>query len=508
MKLGSTRSLEEILRSASYTLRYNYFHLLGFTHMPRRPRVAQSIRRAAHLTLALLCTATLPPTTVWAHDSLWTTALMASPALTLPYPEDRMLARSHPKRRASTGPASPVAATAPTLASQATDTSRPDRAAQPPTWSAAGWDIYASASLTLTTDSQAAAARPGLRVAPTVLASRETATGRLGAHGAAELPLYSPHATPGAHYRLGIAWDYNPADDFAIALRADAARVGGDALAMDASLGTAAFPNGQQLACGQPRGDIATCNRMTASARLVKRAGDLTIAALAVASASRWSSSTTPRFGKDDSAIGLQTRVSHQISHRFEPYLEASTLRWRDTGVPGGGNRILAGAAFPEISLFSGRLYTGADLPERGRARLVVGGAISWSPRRTIVLGAGAETGASSGLPVAATDMLPLQGTGAWRAGRRAQIALFARWSPSSILNLTIAAGRAQSEWRAPGPLGLKLAEGQSDVSAGLSWAPSPQWFAQFDITAIRNSWGPGRRQTRVITAINLRRMI
>lgn len=502
-----------------------------------------------------LCLASHP---ALAHDNLWSSAHMAGQAfnfdafnldaLNLGAPESRRDLRparsgasSNQSQHQSMGATHP---TAPTQPLQDTDGRRKDRTNLPPAATLAGWDIYAGAHIGLAFDGGGQPLTAALHAGPVITAIRDVGAAQIAVHGAADMPLYAPHATPGISYRLGAATRYTPASDFELSGRIDMARLAVNALAGTAFTGLA-FPDGQQLVCGAGRANVQICDRLSACLRATKTLGDTTVAAMILGAQGRWAdgpwmADARGRRQTDSGFVG-QVRLSHSMSHQLEPYVEASTTRWgtgalsgqpesadrsdvaqteeswsvlrsslitkRSGARQGGRFRLIAGAAFPEISLFSGRLYAGIDQPENGPVLPVLGGALSWSPRRTLVFSVQAEQGASGDQPPPGNVTLFADG-GALRPGRQTRAALSARWSTSDAIDVSLSTAWTRAQWRLSRAGMPGSAEATASATATLTWAFSPQWLARIDVVALRQTAAWGQPQKRAVTTISLQRTL
>ena len=405
----------------------------------------------------------------------------------------------------------PLAAGAavPTLPLQGREATRARSPAQRPTTSVAGWDIYASVRLDAVNDNGGRPAASA-RATPIALLTRDLGTIRLTAHGAVDVPLYASRTTPGANYRFGGSVAYKPANDIQIDARLEAARLTAAALPFVPGFATGLFQDGRQLACGPARIDMASCERLAGGIKALKQAGDFTFIAQ-VAAASDRASSNLLRHAGDASVLAGQLRASRRFSHRFEPYVEISASHWRTPDGDAGRQRFVAGALFPEISLFSGRLYAGMDRPLHGAALPVLGGSLSWSPRRTLVFAARAETGGVDGPPPDDGMITPVQRfahENGWRAGRQTRLSLSARWTPAPMLDLTLASAWEDARWRPMQPPGAAREDQTTSLMAALAWAFSADWLARLDVAAIRQTMSPGPPQRRVVTILSLQRML
>lgn len=421
---------------------------------------------------------------------------------------------------------SPASAAAPLSAGAATAPAPPlqDRGARRnadlgrrPTTTIAGWDIYASVRLDAVNDNGGEPAA-SLRARPAALLTRDLGTVRLSAHGAVDLPLYASEATPGAGYRFGGAIRYQPANDMWVdigleAARLEAARLGLAALPFAPEPGSGFSGNGRQLACGSARVDLATCERLAGGISAVKQAGDFTFTAQGAVVSSRWSSPLMRQAG-DDGVLSGSLRASRRFSHQFEPYAEIAATRWRTENGAAGRQRLVAGALFPEISLFSGRIYAGVDRPAHGAMLPVMGGALSWSPRRSLVFAARAETGAADGPPPDARLTAPihlLAPESHWRAGRQNLLSFSARWAPAATLHLTLAVAWERARWRPLPPSSFSAAARDhqtTSATAALAWAFSPEWLARLEVAAIRQTLSPGLPQRRIVSVLSVQRML
>jgi len=428
-----------------------------------------------------------------------------------------------PERPAPGGLAPPAAphapgiATAPALPLHVLPARR-GAAVTSPARSVAGWNLYASVRLDGTRDSGVKPAF-SLRATPAILVTRDVGALRLAAHAAVGVPLYGAQTDAGARYRFGGAVRYQPANDTRIDARIEVSRVGQAALLQDANGWGDALPDGRQLACGSARIDVTGCERRAGGIRVIKQAGDFTFTASAGAVSSRWSSlqsrpwpqSLQPRQARDDIAVAGQFRASRRFSHQFEPYVDIGATHWRTSQGDAGRQRLAAGALFPEISLFSGQIYAGVDIPVHGAALPVLGGALSWSPRRVLVLAARAETGVADDLPPDASNALLFPGGARgseWRAGRRIWLSLSALWKLAPNLDLTLASAWENARWRPMQPAAAARDGRTTSAAATLAWAFAPEWLARLEVMAIRQSVPHGPPQKRVVTALSLQRML
>jgi len=480
----------------------------------RAPRSARWLRACSGLVLAPACAAGFAAQPALAHDDLWSQARMGEPASDV----NELRRPEHPGRGAPASPAAPGVTTAPARPLHGLPARRGKAGASPAAWSVAGWDLYASVRLDGVRDSGVKPAF-SLRVTPAILVTRDVGALRLAAHAAVGAPLYGSRAEPGVRYRFGGAVRYQPANDTRIDAGLEIARVGQAALQQDANDWNAALPDGRQLACGSARINVAGCERRAGGMRVMKQAGDFTFTASAGAVSSRWSSapsrqwppSSRPRQTGDDVAIAGQFRASRRFSHQFEPYVDIGATRWRSAQGDAGRQRVAAGALFPEISLFSGQIYAGVDMPAHGATLPVFGGALSWSPRRALVLAARAETGVADGLPPDAGNVLPFPGGAQgseWRAGRRTWLSLSALWKLAPNLDLTLASAWENARWRPTQPVMARREDQTASAAATLAWTFAPQWLARLEIMAIRQAVPLGPPQKRIVTALSLQRML
>ncbi|MGV2981985.1 hypothetical protein ACERNI_17590 [Camelimonas sp. ID_303_24] len=469
------------------------------------------------LALVPACAAGLGAQPALAHEDIWSRMWMGEPALM----RDGGPAWEKPRSWSPASAAAPLsagAATAPARPLQDRETRRDADMARRPTTTIAGWDIYASVRLDAVNDNGGEPAA-SLRARPAALLTRDLGSVRLSAHGAVDLPLYASQATPGAGYRFGGAIRYQPANDMWVdigleAARLEAARLGLAAGPIAPGPGSGFSGDGRQLACGSARVDLATCERLAGGISAVKQAGDFTFTAQGAAASSRWSSPLMRQVG-DDGVLSGALRASRRFSHQFEPYAEIAATRWRTENGAAGRERLVAGALFPEISLFSGKIYAGMDRPAHGAVLPVLGGALSWSPRRSLVFAARAETGAADGLPPDAGLAAPVQRIASeshWRAGRQTLLSLSARWTPVATLKLTLAAAWERARWRPLPPSSFSSSAARDDhttsATAALAWAFSPEWLARLEVAAIRQTFSPGQPQRRIVTVLSVQRML
>lgn len=494
--------------------RFQFFNrvCMQFSGAPTNRNAAITSRLiscAFQLAAAPISLTLLPVTGARGQDNIWAATSLVPHLNQLSNPVLQPYAsKLSDKARAGPSAVAYASRAEPTMPLQASVPTSRERTQPSPAWSGAGWDLYASASLALVAGSRRTGAQTSVRTSPAVVASWEVGPGRVAVHGAINLPLYNSRPTAMLGYRAGLAWDIIPAADLDISLRIDAARFTGDAVTTDAGLESVIALGGQQFWCGQPAAYVKTCDLLTARAEVRKLVDDYAIAASIAGAASRWSTSDGRQARFSGGAASIQARVSRQISHLFAPYIEAQTIRWHEQGADGGESRFVIGAAFPEISLFSGRLYSGADFPNRSPVLPVIGGTLTWSPRRALVIGALAEAGASRMPPFSSELRRPGARIGRNWSGRRMRIGLTGRWALTPELNLALAADRTSSEWRISHATAPKLVERQDDLRAQLSWAFAPQWIAGLELVGSRINSRPQRKQKRLIATFNLRRMI
>lgn len=463
------------------------------------------MRRAGGLVLTPICAATIAPSAL-ARDDIWAAAPMSAfaPLSASAAPlGTRTLARAP-----AVGAAAPTAAAQPGSPSSTADGVRASQALQQPTASAAGWDIYASANISAAAGRVGKANSYAVSAVPSIFLARNVGATRLALQGFVALPIGGAGSDRSIQSRMGVSWNYQPANDMEFSLDTEAARLSGDVFSPDRGLSPSHFSDDQLDVCGTFHTELLTCDRASIGARLLKRAGNFVVTAKATATAARWRPSVWSHQSHGSHIGKIEARISRRFSHQFEPYVETS-MYWRhDRQLEFRRSRLVAGVLFPEISLLSARIYGGVDAPDRAPVLPAIGGALSWSPRRTIILGVRAEISAANALygmmPETAAEPL----LASWRAGRQRQAGAFLQWSLSNTIDMNLGAGWSQANWRRLGGYGPRVTEQYSDVTAAVTWAIAPQWLIRLDIAAIRRSYAAATAQRQVVAAISLRKAL